>query len=415
MSTDDVRREFEGQVNGALNGGPGPLMAGEFSPPYMPALVRDYLALVGPTTSAARVFHYASFMTVAALALGPLINVGGNPRSRPNLFTLLAGPSRFSHKSTAMEYALDVLTRTGLAFYLLRGMVSIEGMEKLIKHKDQPRILPFEDELANLLAVQERGSTSNIIPRLCELHGLKDTFELNGLDAGVLTKPFTCFLAGVTPEFLQGKEARAAGRLGFFNRCWVVYGAAHKPLDDWHWPNEGGLIAVAQGLRDLLDELKERPVSFSYSSAARERRKAWLSEWYESAVSRANKGELFNPETNNLLPRFETLAAALDRAGEIGPQHTEHAIAVLTATEADALRVMTIRAANRDRDAEEWCEEHIPIGRTAMRHIQMAAHKVVAMADVWKVLRTWENLGRAKVLDSQGKRGPQGKDVARYW
>jgi hypothetical protein len=314
-----------------------------------------------------------------------------------------------------MEYALDVLKRTNLLFYLLRGVVSIEGMEKLIKVKERPRVLPFEDELANLFASQSRGATGNVIPRLCELHGLKPTFELNSVDHDVLSWPFTCFLAGVTPALLQGRDAREAARLGFFNRCWVVYGAARKPLDDWHWPNDGGLTVIAQGVRDLFEELSERPVSFSYARTAADRRKAWLHEWYESAVNRANKGELFNPETNNLLPRFETLAAALDRADAIGPQHTEHAVAVLGATEADALRVLTIRPANRERDAEEWCEEHIPIGRTSMRNIEKVARRVVAMADVWKVLRTWSGMRRAEVLDSQGKRGPRGKDVARYW
>ena len=78
-----------------------------------------------------------------------------------------------------------------------------------------------------------------------------------------------------------------------------------------------------------------------------------------------------------------------------------------------AVKVLTIKAANRERDAEEWCEEHIPIGRTTIRDVSRAAHKVVAMADVWKVLRTWENVGGGSLLDSEGKRGPKGKDVAR--
>jgi hypothetical protein len=415
MSTEDLRREFEGQVSGTLNGGPGPTATPGFNPPYMPALVREYLELVGPTTSAAPVFHYASFMTIVAVTLGQFISISGNSRFHPNLYTLLAGPSRFGHKSTAMDYALDLLKRTGDLVYLLRGMVSIEGMEKLIRNKDRPRILPVEDELANLMAMHDRGATGNMFPRLCELYGLKPTFELNGKEASVLHHPFTCFLAGVTPEFLQGRSAREGARLGFFNRCWVVYGPARKPIDDWHWPDEHGLDAIAQTLRTHFEELSEHPVTFSYTLAAAERRKPWLSDWYESAVGRANKGDLFNPETNNLLPRVETLAAVLDHASEIGPQHTEHAIAVLEATEPDALRVMTIKAPNRERDAEEWCEDHIPIGRTSLRKVQMAAHRVVAMTDVWKVLRTWKDVGRGEVLDSQGKRGPRGKDVARFW
>ncbi len=408
--------QIEEQSNEALKREPAPLGGREFNPPYMPAIVQEYLALVGPTTSAARVFHYASFMTIASIALGPFVSLENNPRFHPNLYTLLAGPSRFSHKSTAIDYAIDgVLKHMGVErCYDLRGVVSIEGLATKVEVKENPRILVVEDELVNLFAMQARGASSNIIPRLCELYGMKPRFELNSKNAVVLINPFVCFLGGVTRECLNSREARVAAQLGFFNRCWVVCGSACKPLPQWTWP-ASGLDYIAQKFATLYAALSEHRIVCRYSPAAAQRRETWLDDWFETAITRANAGELFNPETNNLLLRFEMLAAALDQTHEIRPEHTEHAIAVLTATELDALGVMTIKPASRDRDCEEWCEQHIPIGRTSMRNIERMAHKVVAMNEVLRVLRTWQNLARADVLDSEGKRGPRGKDVARFW
>ena len=415
MSSEDVRMEFEGQLEAQRRGAPERASEARFDPPYMPELVRKYLELVGPTTSAATVFHYASFMTVAALVLGPHLTLDGNPRFRPNLYTLLLGPSRFSHKSTPMDYALSLLPETGVPHFYLRGVVSIEGMAKQVTDRVRPRLMLHEDELANLCASQARGATGNVFPRLCELHGLKPSFELNGKEAVKLIEPFTCFLAGVTAPFLRTREARAAAGLGFFNRCFVVCGTASRPLDDWAWPPEAEMKQIAGKLGDLARALGEKPVPYAWAPSARARRKQWLDHWYEGAVARANSDAPFNPESNNLLTRLALLTAALDGAKEIRPEHTEHAIAVIDATESAALAAMDLSASNADRECEAWCEEHIPLGMTTIREIQKSAHRSPSTTDIVKVVRAWETVGRAKMQKNQGKRGRPGVYVTRFW
>jgi hypothetical protein len=166
-----------------------------------------YRNLVEPCTEAPAAFHLGSFLAAVGCLIGRRAWFHSPHRTYPNFFCLLIGKTGHTRKTTAYQFALNLLSDCS---YLLdaktkrlNGLASVEGLAVAMRdqHTEESfRILCVEDEFKSLITKGGQRAVGNIIPRVTELFNCPGTFEVNTRkDPIIVTEPFLCMLAARIP------------------------------------------------------------------------------------------------------------------------------------------------------------------------------------------------------------------------
>lgn len=193
-------------------------------------LVADYRVLVGPTTEAPDVFHYAAFMTTTGALLGRRVHVHyGNP-IYPNFYSLGLGPTGQARKTTAHRRASGLVTDAGGSFVEIPGLGSAEGFLEMFPPSDGVMLLVL-DEFTHALAKMEQKATATLEPALLKLYDCMPHYQFPTRERPIeFRDPFFAILAATTPERFADHLREAHLYSGFMNRFSIFAGGPKAPL-----------------------------------------------------------------------------------------------------------------------------------------------------------------------------------------
>jgi hypothetical protein len=203
-------------------------------------IFKDYLDMVGDTTEAADVFHYATFLQVLGCTLGRRLFVYHATRLYPNFYTCLVGRSGLTRKDTTWSRGRQVLDRLNEnsendpnpPFKMFRGIRSFEGLLDELAGERKIRLIQFGEFLSLLARSKQESGGTAIIPALTELYDSPDKLNppVHQKDVKVAVEPFLSIMAGTTQDWLQKGLTERDIYGGFANRWLYFYGFPKGPI-----------------------------------------------------------------------------------------------------------------------------------------------------------------------------------------
>lgn len=220
-------------------------------------------------------------------------------KTYPNLYTCLVSASAISRKSSAMNFAIDLLEHAyeeGLPqTELLKGkMTPAAIIEALGSKKDHSEYYSISslftqaDELSVFLSQDMKNM--GLVDLLTSMYTCPDTFHYKTKSAGkfTLTNNFFNILAGTTPvDLLQNVgESLEAGFIGRFTFC--LEGGRRQAVPRI---KEVADVKKAKQLKKVLGiqlrEIGEKDGEFDFSKDAG----IWYDEWYTNLPKKAEEEE----------------------------------------------------------------------------------------------------------------------------
>jgi hypothetical protein len=229
-------------------------------------LTDQYLSLVGPCTEAPSEFHLASFLTVLGCLIGRRAFVMNPHPLYLNFYTGLVGETGDARKSTAYEFALqlmrDVAKRVDAKVKPLRGLASIEGLATAMRdgHSNESHaILAIEDELRSLITKSQQKGVANLLPRLTELYNCPDSFEVNTrADRLLIPNPFLSIITSTTESWFQSSITDSEILGGFLNRWFFFKGETDKLIAIPEPPKEPEWARLVESIATVLLQSRGR-------------------------------------------------------------------------------------------------------------------------------------------------------------
>jgi hypothetical protein len=260
--------------------------------PHLPhaawkGLIGRYRDLVAPCTEAPEAFHLGAAIAAIGCLIGRKAWIVTPRKCFPNFYCMLVGKTGHTRKTTAYQYATDLLSDGGHLLEAnakqLNGLASVEGlaaaMQDAAKHETL-RILSVEDEFRSLVTKSGQKAVSNIIPKLTELFNCPPSFEVNTRKAPInVPEPFLCMLTATTQAWFEESLTGTDVSGGFLNRWLLFEGAPGELLpfppaiDTRAWEDlvQDICIAIhkAEGLFRFSVEAKDKYVRFYHTAHGR--------------------------------------------------------------------------------------------------------------------------------------------------
>lgn len=208
-------------------------------PPRLPpdayhGVLGDYVELMGPTTEAPPEFHFGALATVLAALFSDRYLRHGTELIHPNLFSVLAGSTGVSHKTTAVNAAIDLVwkfTEEGDTLRVLRDLGSREGLLNALPDKGEPVLWRVSEYTGLVKKGAANSATGTLVelqlqlfdrPRKIENHTLSNPITVN--------KPNVTMLGDSTEEFLTETFSDAVLSNGILNRLSLWLGRRGGPI-----------------------------------------------------------------------------------------------------------------------------------------------------------------------------------------
>jgi hypothetical protein len=201
-------------------------------------LAGRYRDVVSPCTEAPDAFHLGSFLAAVGCLIGRKAWICTPHKTYPNFYCLLVGKTGHTRKTTAYQFALNLLSEAsdllGTKTKRLNGLASVEGLAAAMYNDaaDEPiHVLCVEDEFKSLVTKSGQRAVRNIIPKVTELFNCPSTFEVNTRKDPILVKsPFLCMLAASTQAWFEESLSGSDVSGGFLNRWLLFEGGSEKLL-----------------------------------------------------------------------------------------------------------------------------------------------------------------------------------------
>jgi len=183
--------------------------------------IRDYMRFVSPLTEAPRIYHLFNSLVILSIVLNKKVYIQfGDTRLSPNVWVILIGPSSYSHKSTAISYAVNLIRELD-AELILPSDFSTEALIETL-HQNPVGLL-VSPEFQSILGVMDRSYMVGAKAILTELFDCPDSYSRR-LKSGtmVVERPFISWLAGTTPDLLTSSTKNRDLQSGFLARFTYV-------------------------------------------------------------------------------------------------------------------------------------------------------------------------------------------------
>ena len=279
MSSEDVRREFEGQLARRRNGG-----FPERDFPTLPdqcwtGIYRSYLDCVRPTTEADDIYHYVTMEMALGMVAGykPYFHYVGPLRL--NTFAVVIGPSADAHKGVPLNYLLRLLSGVGLLFEYCSNTASIEGAKEQVESSGQRTILFHEPEIAVLTANAGRVGTRNLLPGLCHVYDCPEEWRMTKKGSKPIERPYAHLFGASTPDWADKLESLDALSGGFLNRNIIVYGDPTRIIALPPKPDPRKWGEIIEELRSAREWCENSADEITFSPAGKERYVEWIERW----------------------------------------------------------------------------------------------------------------------------------------
>lgn len=302
-------------------------------------IFKEYRLLVGETTEAADVFHFATMVQVLGCTIGRALHVYHATRLFPNFFICLVGKSGLTRKDTCWSRGGDLLSRlfvekengdnTSPEFRIVKGLRSYEGLLDELSGERKIRLIQL-GELLSLLAKAKQESLGNIIPALTELYDCPERVNppVHQKSPADCREPFTSIMAGTTQAWLQKALTERDIYGGFANRWMYFFGVPKEPK-----PNppkvdrmkRDDLLARINEIRLWTESIPDGELEISEDAHM------LFEDYYREYYSRCQMDGIIPTlivRIQDFIWKLSLLYAADDLSETIFPEHLEAAIAV---------------------------------------------------------------------------------------
>ncbi len=235
----------------------------------------SYRRALASSTEASDNYHLAVYATVAGCVVGRRAYLPHGRFLFANKYTILAGDTGDSRKSTSIFYGRRLLGDVGVDVDTLTTS-SWEGLLEALAREGGGRVLLLPGEFRSLAAKAKQESTSNLIPGLTEAFDCPPDLKhrTRGKDLRA-ERPFLAILTSSTGEWLQSSIAEGDIAGGFLNRWTFVDGHPKEPNPFPAEPDPALWAEAVGALVDLDARLRQYPettgLRLVLSSEARDR------------------------------------------------------------------------------------------------------------------------------------------------
>ena len=363
-------------------------------------LVERFVEVLSKSTEAPREFLVAAFLTVVGALIGRQAWVTYSRPTYPNLFTLLIGETATARKTTAMAFALDLMTtvveRTHLKVKPLYGLASVEGLAAAMKDgdaQDSYRVVAVEDELKSLLRKAQQKGVSNLIPRLTELFNCGPSFEVNTkADKTIIKNPFACIVSASTPAWFAESIGESEISGGFLNRWTMFSGKTDKLIP---FPESPDAATWERIVEELTCVVRQARGDYLLSQEARE----LFGDFFRTLRSACKEEGLRTEATARTdlhAIKFALLFAVLDRKRRIEVDDVSRGIALAAFNMDVAVSVIGSAGLSRMGAREQRLMAALKTGRLSTREAMKSLH--ISADELNQVSRSLERLGLIEIV-----------------
>lgn len=219
------------------------------------SFLRDYMIYaIECGQEASYAFHLGVGLSILSASVPEDMEVFYTYLTRPQLYTLLVGPSG-DGKSSALNRGIDLISaaapkRTG------KGIGSAEGLFDSLAYQNQQII--SVSEWGEFLSKAKKGYFETVKATLTACY---DGFPMSRTKAktkqnenykDIVEKPRLSLLAGCSIPFLEQHTLEEDWTGGFMGRFLIFYGVS-KDLDPWPNPDFTGRPKLIQALKDRVE------------------------------------------------------------------------------------------------------------------------------------------------------------------
>ncbi|MGA3326521.1 MAG: DnaB-like helicase N-terminal domain-containing protein [Terriglobia bacterium] len=246
-----------------------------------------YRTAMQKTSEASDNFHFATFLSIAAVILGKSVAVGTDEDDLlfPNVFTVIVGDSG-SCKDRATKRGIRLLRHVDSDVIQLPDIASIQGFiaelsderKELEARKVQGplRTIVRLSELAPLIVKADQKATKDLVPKLNEAYDCPAFLRSRTKSDPVkVEEPAISILACTTPDLADVQLSDLKRGLG--SRCFFIPGSRKPPDRHDHPPDSECAAAVKNRLAQLAQHYplcSTKIIPFSPEAEAR------LDRWY---------------------------------------------------------------------------------------------------------------------------------------
>ncbi len=191
----------------------------------------EYVQIMSPTTEAPSEFHFGAIATVASALFSNNYIQMGTRKLHPNLFSVLAGPTGVSHKTTVAEAAMRLvdLVEEG-AVEVLRGLGSPEGLLNALP-AGQPALWRVPEYTSVIKKGAKGSATSNLVELQLQLYDRPPSIKNHTIgNPIVVDNPNVAMLGDSTEAFLTETFSNAVLSNGILNRLSLWLGQRGDPI-----------------------------------------------------------------------------------------------------------------------------------------------------------------------------------------
>ncbi len=194
---------------------------------------RDFAGILMPASNYPASYVYAMFMALSGHLIGRGAFMRYPTKLYANHYICLVGPSALTHKSTAINLALESLGGIEEEIETIRSLTTVQGL-LMSMVAGMGSTLVVLDEIATMLQKKKQDFATDLLSRIVELYGCPNqagTFTRH--DPIKVNDTFLSIVSGSTTEWLQSTLSPNDLLAGFGNRMTFVLG---DPRPEKSWP-----------------------------------------------------------------------------------------------------------------------------------------------------------------------------------
>ncbi len=345
----------------------------------------EFATLYGGYVESPKPFLYMASLTYLGALLGPSVTLETELRPPTRLYTVLVGESSIGRKSSAMGH-VDRFFEPFLSDRLavLYGLGSAEGIARVVKEKDLPVLLYFDELKLFVDKAKQEGSVA--LPMVNTLFEFTK-YQNHTRDRSIeLDRVHLSLLAASTKETYENMWAAQFMDIGFLNRLFIVL-ARRTMKHAFPEPIPSAQVEALRGrTRSILEgvwQAKPAPVVLRLTAGACERWKCWY-EGLENSIY-ANRLDTIGLRLMLLL----AITSGKDRVDE---DIVEATVALLHYQLVVRKLLDPIDAENAIARMEERIRRSLRAGRMGRRDLQRRVH--AHRVGVWVFDTALRNLTR---------------------
>lgn len=353
----------------------------------------------GTVMEAPQHFLFMSYLTCLGSYFAPFLTVRSELRTQPRLFSVLVGESAIERKSTTLNKVVQTFRSVYPDFNACHGIGSAEGLQRVLKKKDEPESAPIIERFGTLLVFDElKAFVSKCkIDNSVLLPIVNTLFEINLYETHtknrdfLIEDAFLSLLAATTKETYERIYTPAFIQIGFPNRIFLVPGHAERRFSIPQPVPEEDLKIVHDGLIQIRNFVGSG-IEFDFTEDA----KRVYHEWYLDIEHSIHARRL---ETYSL--RLMQLLALNEMKKIIDVETIQHAIDLCNWQLKVRQIFDPIDADSKIAEMEQRIRRYLKKGAVADRELKISTHAY--RAGLWFYKTALTNLREEKevIYDKQ--------------